>query len=236
MVNRLKSAFQNQQSLLVLRVALYGFSLLFVSLFGGGLWRSTGFFIVALLVYFNPSFNSGKFLASFIVLVFTSFVALASLTGTSVWIGVAASSILFYIILALKDLAFVNRDWWHSLLHLSLFYMLSALFFYGYSNHPNGYLITLFIILLFLFNERFKNNFPLSAVLTLIVVEGAWAVGLLPLGFLNSAGALLLLFFVVSDIAFSATLNKLTPRLVLSNVTISILALLFLFISTSWRI
>jgi len=237
MAPKLKSVFQKQQSRLALKAIAYGFFIALVALSGGGAFSVVLFFLAALFIYFNPPFNSARLFVSFIILTLAGPLAITELNPVVVGLAVLVFAALFYIILSLKDLAFLHREWWYFIMQLALFYVGFLLFFYHYPARPIIFMAIFYVAALFLFHERFyKESFALAALLSFLLTEAAWGISLLPLGFLNSAGALLVVAFVLEDMINSGRRNELSPRLILTDITIAVLSFLLIFGTTVWKV
>jgi len=231
MALKLKSVLENQQLTLLFKALMFGAFLLFTP--------PLLFIIAALFLYFKPLFNTFSFFSSFIILL------ILSLSLTNGLLAAILFSFVFYIILGVKNLVFINRWRWYHLLHLSLFYSTFLLFFLS-DNTSNFFFKSfgLFLISVFLLREFLKfaaADFPkrrllISWALSLFVVEITWVIGLLPLGFLNSANLALLSVFALGDLTLHHFRGTLGRKVVLSTAALFVLLTLLIFATSQWSI
>lgn len=236
---KLKSVLQSQQSILLFKALIFLGFLTLVYIGNFSLVPILFFLTIAIVLYSKPIFNTFYFWASFAILL------ILALNSPPSFFAAVFYAFLFYIILGLKNLVFINRVNWHQALHLSLFYVL-FMFFWGLDG-ATPFLLKLsgiFLTSLFLLREFFKvaavdfskRSIAASWVFALLVVEAVWAISWLPIGFLNSAALALLAIFVLINLIlhyFKGTLNK---KIVLSAITFFILFMLLIFITSKWRI
>ena len=202
--------------------------------------------IVASVLYFRPSLNNFPYLGSFVSLLSLAIATIAFLPQN--WLLVLAPvffSFLFYVLLGVKNLIFVNRKGWYYLLSSALFYILFAIFFLSsradYFILKLGGLLLVFLILLGEFLKIFITGYPKRRLLvcwalSLLIVELVWAVGLLPMGFLNSANLTLLALLFLINLAthhFNGTLKR---KLVLSSAAVFVSLCLLIFATSKFGI
>ena len=202
--------------------------------------------IVASVLYFRPSLNNFPYLGSFVSLLSLAIATIAFLPQN--WLLVLAPvffSFLFYVLLGVKNLIFVNRKGWYYLLSSALFYILFAIFFLSsradYFILKLGGLLLVFLILLGEFLKIFITGYPKRRLLvcwalSLLIVELVWAVGLLPMGFLNSANLTLLSLLFLINLAthhFNGTLKR---KLVLSSAAVFVSLCLLIFATSKFGI
>ena len=130
MARELRLLFQGRRSALVLKTLIFGFFLALVWVGGFSLTLSIFFIIAATAVYGSPSLNNFKYLASFLVILFSAlFLSSRAAQGWASFLVFAAFILLFYLILGLKNLFLVYREKWHYLLVFCLIYALLLIFF-----------------------------------------------------------------------------------------------------------
>ena len=197
------------------------------------------FLTTAIFLYSKPIFNTFYFWASFLILL------VMALNSPPSFLMAAFYAFLFYIILGLKNLVFINRANWHQALHLLLFYEMFLLF-WG-AGDETTFLLRLagiFVTSMLLIREFFKVaavDFPkrrviASWILALLFAETVWAISWLPIGFLNSAALALLAVFTLINLTLSHFKGTLNKKAVLSAITFFILFALAIFITSKWRI
>src|SRR3989344_5338932 len=125
------------------------------------------------------------------------------------FIVAAFYAFLFYIILGLKNLIFINRANWHQALHLLLFYAL-FIHFWNIGDEATFLLrlVGIFAASLLLIREFFKvvavdspkRRVVASWVLALLITEAVWVISWLPIGFLNSSPLASLIVFTLINL------------------------------------
>ena len=236
---RLKLVLQSQQSTLLFKALIFLGFLTLVYIGNFSLVPILFFLAIAIILYSKPIFNTFYFWASFLILL------VVALNSPPSFFIAAFYAFLFYIILGLKNLVFINRVNWHQALHLLLFYAMFMLF-WGASDETTFLLrlVGVFVASVFLIREFFKvaavdfskQRVVASWVLALLVVEIVWAISWLPIGFLNSAALAFLAVFTLINLTlhhFKGTLNK---KIILSAITFFVLFALLIFIASKWRI
>jgi hypothetical protein len=99
--------------------------------------------LIACLFYFYPALNTEKLLTSFFVSLFLGFVFSGIIPAADFWL-IAAS--IFYLLLGVKDMTFINRKSVYTLLSASI---IVATFFGVLSGAISPWLLALLLFLLF---------------------------------------------------------------------------------------
>ncbi len=193
------------------------------------------FLVVAFILYAQPIFRTFRHLGSFIVLcavsIFASVVFSVNISPTLVALIFA---VLFYLLLGIKTMRLTRRTEWYLLFQITLFYILSVLFFASDKGESFAYkLIGMFFVSCFLLRDYYRTvDRPLtlemritSLVLSALVVQAFWTISVLPFSFFVSAGLVLMIFFVLQEISRFYVAKQLTSRMLLSYL----LALLVVF-------
>lgn len=228
METKLKLVFQNPRLQLALKAAVFGLLLAFA--------HPLIFLAGAMILYGRPLFRTVEFLEPFIVLLVVSLILTWSAGGgLFLYLSVAYSTFLFFLILGVKNLVFVQRDNWHRVLNMALAYEAFILFFYYNKEFFVAQLVLIFTVIFFLLRDLFKKR-TIYWLLGLLVLEAVWGIGLLPIGFVNSANIALLAYFFLSDLALHHSANTLTRRKILTDATIFTLLLLVIFIFSRWSL
>jgi hypothetical protein len=235
MATGLKSVIKNLKSPLALKAFGFG-ALIFTARFllSGGWAGALIFSLGAFMIYFNPPFRSTRLFASFLTLVAVSGLVIIHSSLSVLLLSVLLLSFLFYLILAVKDLALLNRDWWYFVLHLSLTYISLMTFFFWYSDFPVSGSIFLALVVFLLWNERFPGMPVVSGLISFLLLQVAWAFGLLPLGFIGAAISVLLVAFFFGDLVYFINKEGLSPRLILVDTTAVTIGLVATFFITHW--
>ena len=194
--------------------------------------------LTALFFYFSG--QSGNFFYSFIIL-------LASSLIISQWplagLSAAIFGVLFFILLAIKNLFFINRENYYHFLNNFLFFAVFLIFFqidktrFFWPQH-----LILFLTVFALFKELLvqRNYFPskidlLAACLAFIIIQYVWAMSLLPIGFLNSLALMTIGTLILKDLLANYLNGMLSRRIVLKNITLFVISSLIVFIASVWQ-
>lgn len=236
---KLKSVLRSQQSTLLFKALIFLGFLALVYIGNFKFIPILFFLVTAVFLYSKPIFNTFYLWASFFILLILALISPPS------FLGAAFYAFLFYIILGLKNLVFINRLNWHQALHLSLFYALFMIFWGASDGAP--FLLKLagvFAASLFLIREFFKmaaidfskRRVVASWVIALLITEAVWAISWLPIGFLNSSALALLMVFVLINLTLHHLKETLNKQVVLSAITLFVLSALLIFVTSKWRI
>lgn len=205
-------------------------------------WMSQTFSFLAIAVFLAGSLyfylsplvlvkNSGTFVA-FLFVFLSSFVA--SLSGLN-WFYFLIFGFFYFLILGIKDGVFKNKWIVYQILNNFLLFFAFIIFFLP--DQPQWFFwkfAGLAVVVFFLLREFLRNN-PFAAVFSLLIVQLAWAVMFLPIGFLNSSALMLVIVLVFKDL-IAAYLNKsLNNVLIMKNVTILAVSGLIIFMASHWQ-
>lgn len=236
MVIKLRSVFRNRQSLLILKAVLFwGFLALYWSQ-DGGFISSVIFILSAFYFYASPIFHVSRFFFSFAALTIVTMSAMSSVAITGFLILSVFSAVLFYCLMAIKNLVFVNRAEWHYALMLAVIYVALVAFF---AADQSSWFVFRSIGLYFLSAltlwEAMGFSVRASLLTAFLFLESIWIVGFLPLGFLNAANFSILIYFLLTDSLRLYIRGTLTSRALLTRVTIFLLGGLLIFGLTVWH-
>ncbi len=186
------------------------------------------FLVVAFLLYAQPIFRTFRHLGSLIVLcavsIFASVVFSVNISPTLVALIFA---VLFYLLLGIKTMRLTRRTEWYLLFQITLFYILSVLFFASDKGESFVYkLIGMFFVSWFLLRDYYRTiDRPLtlevrtvSLVLSVLIVQALWMISILPFSFFVSAGLILMVFFVLQEISRFYLAKQLTSKMLFSYV------------------
>lgn len=210
-------------------------------------WWAILFVLSAFYFYLKPRLNAGQFFSSFLVLLIASlfFINLPLITHYSLLISLFFG-FLFFILLGIKNLIFLNRQNFYQFLNGLLFLSIFILFFDANKSEifiVKYLMVGLAVFLLskeilkfgpreFIGLEKSLNLIP--AVFTFLTLQVLWAIALLPIGFLNSASLALLVILVLQDFSlhhFSGTISR---QITLRNITLFLVFSLFIFAASKW--
>ena len=229
---------------LALKAAIFGVLLLL----GIGNWLfAVVFILVSFYLYFRPSLNGSQFILSFLVLLATSLLIIKSsfIVYGSLFI-VVFFGFLFFLLLGVKNLIFINRQPFYYLFNgLLLLVIFISFFWSGNSQLFFIKYLLIFFAIAFLFREfltfsidGFSNSTKKNLIVygtAFLVLQLLWAITLLPISFLNAAGLALLIVMILQDFIvhhFSGTMSR---QIVLRNVTVFLILSLVIFGASKWQ-
>lgn len=213
--------YRNQLSLF-LKTVLFAVFLFVCGSGGFYILDSLIFLVVATALYSRPLLERYPTKSAFFVLLPTAMISLQMIEGTSLVLPATIFfSVVFYLILGIKNFMFIRRSRLYYVSALMLFYPVFNLFFLADKSELflvkyglvflTSYLLLrewLALISTFQYPERERVAALLGAFLLLQLL---WATALLPIGFLNSANLMLLFTFVIAELLvnhFLGTINK----------------------------
>lgn len=182
------------------------------------------FTLIFALFYFRPLFNAGRFSISALFLYLLTFLV-PSWSTLEIYLTLAWGGVFFALIGA-KNFILLKRQGAYELVHLSLVFGTSALFFVG--TIPQA---VLFAALFFLFREFYFNVSGVyqsrlvlaAALLALLLTEVGWLLSFIPLMPLVAASLITLSVFLLHDTLIHHLKEAMTRELVLRNITIFVL-------------
>lgn len=231
---------------LILKSLAFSGLLILVNWKGGIFWFLV-FIIASFYFYFRSPFKWKDFFFSFLILFSYSLAITDYLKSGSLIIPASAVfGTLFFLLLGVKNFAFIHRQNIFNVLSGFLYFMVSVAFFIVDKSKSLSflfyYLITFFAFY-FILKESFDflpANFPKSRKslivigTTFLIAELLIGVALLPIGFLNSAALMLLFVFILEDFISYYLKGGLNRRIILNNITILIAAVIFIFATSKW--
>jgi len=205
------------------------------------------FVLVSFYLYFRPSLNGSQFILSFLVLLATSLLIVLLVNGQWSLVISLFFGFLFFLLLGVKNLIFVNRQPFYYLFNGLLLLVIFTFFFWAGNSHLFFIkYLSVFFAIAFLSREFLTfsiDGFSNSAKKNLIVYGTAflilqllWAITLLPISFLNAAGLALLIVIILQDFIihhFSGTMSR---QIVLRNVTVFLILSLVIFGASKWTL
>jgi len=221
--------------------------LIFVANYTGGFFWNLVFIVVSMHFYFRDSLEWKKFFYSFAILIIYSLVITHYLIDQYlIMVSAVVFGLLFFLLLGIKKFAFINRQMLFNLLSGALFFMVAVAFFGADKSVGFDFLlyyIGVFLAFAFLFKEAIdflpdefpkkkKSLFVCGA--SFLIMEFAVLASFLPIGFLNSSALIVLVAFILEDLIFYYIKGNLNRQVVLNNLTILIIALIFIFATSKW--
>lgn len=246
MVGRLKLVLQNQRLQLLLKSFIFAGLLAWVKAGDFGFLPILFFLFFSLYMFRGHPYSlMSQNFYSFLALIVVSLGVTNILNRQAfVFLAILFFSVLFYLILGIKELIFVHRQQWYAVKNILLFYSLFLFFFlwdkssYFFIKYLSFFVLTFFLLREWLFWS--EQNFPkrqllASFVLAFVVVEILWSTAILPIGFISSANIMILITYLLVDSNlrhFQGTLNK---KVILRNLGIFALAIIFVLITSKWN-
>jgi len=228
------------------------FSLLFlrVSAQGGFFWTFV-FLAVTIYFYFQPLFEAKKFIYSFGIMIIYALIVAGFLSNNNfgdlaAWALAIVFGIAFFMLLGVKNFSFLRRDINFNVLASAFYFLISAVFFIA-DKTASADFIFYFIVSCAAFYGILKEfidfsyfEFPktkknlIVAGSAFLIMELISVVALLPIGFLNSSALMLLFIFISEDFIAHHLKGNLNRQMILNNVTILIVAMIFIFATSKW--
>ncbi len=190
--------------------------------------------------------SSKAYQASFLVFLGLAMATVKSLDSyLFLALAVIFFSLLFYLIVGIKELLIIHRSEWSFFKNLLLFY---AIFFLFFLTDKSSWFLVKYLGLfavsfallrewLLVYEPSFIKRVNLSsAALAFIILEALWVTALLPLGPINSANLMVLITYILFSLTFHYFQGRINRRFVLKKITIFALLLLAIFITSGWRI
>ncbi len=249
----LKRALKSRGSLLVLALKSVAFALLLYLAIDSWFFLLI-FALTAFYLYFRPLFNSRQLLWSFLILFLISVLVLKNEFLTqNPWflVLIIILSILFGLILGIKNLVFIKREPLYYILNGLLFLITFILFFISEKSELFffKYLFTGLAAFLLsreflIFNlgeslESFKLMTPSRRNLTalafgFLMLQATWTIAVLPLGFLNSASLALLIALILEDFFIEHWSGAMNRKIILRNITLFLVLGLVILGASRW--
>ncbi len=233
METKLKLVFQNPKLRLAVKTLVFAFLLGTLSSGRLGFFPILFFGICAGFLYAIPFFRTFELGGPFILLL--AEVIMTVQTFSSGIVPMLYFAVLFYLILGIKDLALVDRESWQRVLVLLLSYPLFIMFFYYPGTSEFLRLFGIFIGFVILMKQVIVHR-AARWLVSFLGLQIAWAISLLPIGFLSQSGLAALSWILLADIAYYHQEHKLTKRTVLIHGTLLTTLTLLVFVFSRWGV
>lgn len=209
------------------------------------------FILAAVFIYFLHILNWRQLFASFFVFLVLSMVFVfyfAPLISHFSFLIPIIFGFVFFLILGIKNLIFIERSAFYHLLNNLLFFLAFLFFFSQWSIMDSPRFIVRYLLmfaailflkkefLAFLVLESPRRRLLISAGFAFIVLQVVWAISYLPIGFLNSAALALPLVFVLGNFTIHHFGGSLNRRVVLRNATILIAIIIVISAVSRWSL
>lgn len=192
------------------------------------------FCVLAVFLYLRPTVYPKKLLFSSLTLLSLVFLIPVSCAE---WLLSIGAGILFFLILAIKEISFFARLNWYYLLHFSLLTCVNALFLsqeYGLIA-PVFAFITIFALTYELYDsfaniEDRSRKFLIAGASALISLELLWMGLFLPISFLQAGALVTVIMFMMHELFLFHLRGVLTQNIVFRDIGALVGIALFLFL------
>lgn len=249
MPKRLKLVLKTQISALlplILKTAVFGLFFFLFNSEGGFFWTFV-FLIVVFTLYFGGFFQWREFLFSFLIFVVYA-LNLSGFFSASIylWLGTLSFSVLFGLLLGIKNLVFINRKRALNFFSGAMYFIAAISFFVSDKTSTGSFLFNYllsFFAFYFIFKETFRFLKPefsankrnlISISMAFIAIEIMAVIIFLPLGFLNATALTILFVFILEDLIFYHIQGRLSRQIILKNTTILLIFTVIIFAISKW--
>jgi len=242
MALRLKFRIPAQQLALALKALVFGGFLGLAAIGDFSIIPVLFFVVAAIILYATPVFNTVAYSASFLALIIFSLGVHIHFSGAATLVLVLFSSLLFYMLIGLKNIYFTIRERWHYLYLLGISLLMFLVFFSAdKSNIFFLQLAIVFITQFLLWREFFSLNtndidflspnalFLTTAVIAYLITQISWIAVVLPLGLLHAVNLSVLSLVILTDTVVKYLKSSLSRNAALMNVTIFIIFAILIF-------
>lgn len=205
----------------------------------GGFWAGLAVALFFAYAYFRPISQSFRFLIiSFTLLAYCFlFPDLGSLEALFAF----SLGVLMYLLVGVKDLLFIKRKEATQLLYSLIFFMGVYLYF---SHISLAGQLGLFFFSLFLFRELYillsegsrNGQMLVAAVTSLVGVELAWVLGLLPLSSSSASIIVTAAVFIANDIFMAYKLGTMAEKTLRWEIVTAVSLSLVILIFSRWSL
>ncbi len=231
---KLKLILLNPQLRLAFKAILFLGFLTLARLGDFSLFVTLLFIIGAVVLYARPLFRTVEKLGDFLVLMFSALVFnLVFIDSLDFFFSAAYYSLLFFLLIGIKDLILINRSFWSVVLNFGLAYPIFLIFFQGHFAGAWWKAPILFFLTILLSKNVLKRSVA-TAPFSLLVIEVAWASSFLPIGFIGLANLNLLFYAVTLSLFDFHEQGLLDKKKILSLLSVFIVLSLTILGLSSW--
>ncbi len=203
------------------------------------------FGMVAALLYSRPLFSGYNTRYAFLILLVASVLGMEIVAGSIFLLpALFIFSLIFYILLGIKDYLFIKRSRLYFVSALLLFYSIFIIFFLA-SKSELFFLKYLLVALssFLLFKEwlsiigsfHFPPKESIAALVSAFLTSQLlWVVALLPIGFISASNFLLIFVFTLASLLFHYFSGSLSGKAALQHILFFLFLSALIFGSSSW--
>ena len=240
MLEKLKLASKIPPYLLIAKTLLIFLLLIWLSVSHLSFLAIFAFVFFTALFYFWPLLNSLSWLGYFLIFLTGSLITTISLGfSTIALIAIFGLTVIFFLLIGSKNL---NLSGPQSIFLLRSFLFLLIFFMFFSVNKAELFwlkYLALIMAIFIIFYGVFKN-YPkkklYTIALTFLLTQIVWAIGLLPVGFINQTALALVFILIVEELIvchFSGTFNY---QNIVKNVTIALILVVLIFALSKWTL
>lgn len=218
-----------------------------VSFAGVSLLGVLFFVVISVLLYARPFFEGYPTKSAFLVLLPVFILGTELVRETFLFFpAVIFFSVIFSLILGIKEYLFIKRSRLYYVSSLSLFYLMFLFFFFA---DKSDYFIFKYGAVIFasylLFREwlalistfQFPRRERVAALIgAFLIAQLLWATALLPIGFLNSANLMLLFTFVIAELLVNYFLGTINKNFLIQHAVFFGILFAIIYWTSSWTL
>ena len=247
MAEKLKLVLKIVRSQLLLKAAIFAGLLFWVKISNFSVLPVFLFLLTNTILYFRGrGQNNSETIGSSVILLIISLFGVSMIGHLQFLIpAIILYSVIFYLILGIKDLVFVQRGHLNYFKNILLFYSIFLTYFLSdkydlfFIKYSLVFVFTFLLVYEWLFwSEKsfVKRRRIIAMVFSLLVLQLTWGASLLPLGFVNSATLMTVLIYIMFDFCLHHFQGTISKELILKNSAVLALSAFFIFIFTNWHI
>ncbi|MEK7463244.1 MAG: hypothetical protein AAB621_02695 [Patescibacteria group bacterium] len=258
MVEKLKSVWRIVQLRLILKSLIFAGLLLWVKTSQFGVLPVLIFVLTGFILYFrNHAQNNLENIYSFSALLLAAMFSIGLLSHAQFILpAIIFFSVLFYLILGIKEFSFIRRYEWNSVKNIFLIFSIFLVYFMS-NKYTFFYLkyLAVFVVIFLLVKEwlfwldsrsaggfgEARPSFPkrynfIAFVFSFLILQILWAVSILPLGFLNSASLMAVFVYIMFDSCADYFNGILTQKQIIKDLVILAASILIIFALTKFSV
>jgi len=239
MLKKLKSVLKIPLFPLLLKTACIFLLFTWLSVSPFKVYPLLAFIIFSILFYFLPLLNAFDFLGYFLIFLFGSLVTILSLTFSPLTLMIIFGlTVIFFLLIGAKNL---NLSQQSIFLLRSLLFLLIFLIFFSVDKSQLFFLkyllliIAIYILFFGLFRGRPKQKL-FALAFSFLSTQIIWAIGLLPIGFINQASLALVFVLTIEEFSLLHFGGNFNYQNIAKNLIIVIILIVFILGLSKWNI
>ncbi|MFA5386106.1 MAG: hypothetical protein WC297_00270 [Candidatus Paceibacterota bacterium] len=240
MLKRLKLASKIPPYPLIAKTLLIFLLLILANFHQSSFWAISAFIFFAVLFYFWPLLNSSDWLGYFLIFLTGSLITILSLDFSVIaLIAILGLTIIFFLLIGSKNL---NLSGPQSIFLLRSFLFLLIFFMFFSVNKAELFwlkylaLIAAIFIIFFGLLKNYPKKKLYTVALTFLLVQIVWAIGLLPIGFINQTALTLVFILIVEELIVCHFSGAFNYQNIVKNVMIVVVLMVLILALSKWTI